>query len=167
MCGWPTNWNEPAKSERKGPAVRCNPKATDRHGADARSRRRGATIAEFAVVCPVFFMLMFAGMEFSILSTIRSTANNAAYEAARKLVIPGAKADMGSDEAKRIMAVVGVRNLEVTVTPSVINDQTQEVTVKLDIPYDKNAIFTPLFTSGVVVTAQTKLRTERFGGVTN
>lgn len=56
------------------------------------SKRRGATMVEFVVVVPIFFMLLMVAMEFAVLGTIRSTADNAAYEAARKLVIPGATA---------------------------------------------------------------------------
>lgn len=127
--------------------------------------RRGATLVEFAVVAPVFLVLMFAAIEFSMLNTIRSTANNAVYEAARKVVVPGASASTAVEEAKRIMAIVGVRNLDVTVSPSVLNHSTREVTVRLAIPYDKNAVITPWFTGGVVIDVQTKLQTERYGGV--
>lgn len=128
--------------------------------------RRGATLVEFAVVSPVFFVLLLAGMEFSVLSMIRSTTNNAAYESARKLVIPGAKASRGIEEAERIMAVVGVHNLTVTVTPPVIDDETQSVTVQISVPYDENAIFTPMFTGGMIVNSVSTLRTERFRNVT-
>lgn len=128
-------------------------------------RRHGATIPEFALVVPVFFVLLFAGIEFSVISTIRSTANNAAYEAARKLVIPGAVASTGVDEATQIMAIVGVRNLTVTVTPPVIDDETAEVTVDISIPYSDNAIITPWFTGNVTINSQAKLRTERYGGI--
>lgn len=136
-------------------------------GAPRSHRRRGATIAEFAITAPLFFVLLFAGVEFAVLSTIRSTANNAAYEGARKLVIPGADAATGIQEVRRIMAIVGVRNLSVTVTPSVITEDTSEVTVDVAIPYDDNAIITPWFTGGVVVNTQSRLRTERYGGVSS
>src|SRR5210317_459873 len=88
--------------------------------AGVRSCRRGATVVEFAVVAPVFFILLFGGIEFAILSTIRATSHNAAYEAARKLVIPGADPAVGIAEAERIMGVIGVDTLTVTVTPTVI-----------------------------------------------
>lgn len=133
-----------------------------RHG---RERRAGATIVEFAIVAPIFFMLLFVGIEFAVLGTIRSTAHNAAYEGCRMLVIPGASASDGQDEAERIMAIVGVRNLTVNVTPAVIDDDTQEVTVDISIPYDDNAIFTPWFADGLTITTSVTLRTERYGGI--
>ncbi len=118
------------------------------------------------MVSPVFFLLLFAGMEFAVLNTIRSTANNAAYEASRMLVVPGASADTGITEARRIMSVVGVRNLTVTVTPPVIDETTKEVTVRVSIPYASNAVITPWFTGGLVINSQSTLRTERYDGIT-
>ncbi|MEZ6126074.1 MAG: TadE/TadG family type IV pilus assembly protein [Planctomycetaceae bacterium] len=128
------------------------------------SRRRGATIVEFAFVAPVFFTLLFAAIEFASLSTIRNTCNNAAYEGARKLVIPGAVADTGKTEAERIMGIVGVDTLTVTVTPSVIDDTTTSVTVRVEVPYADNAMFVPIFTGNVTLTAEVTLKTERYDG---
>lgn len=129
------------------------------------ARRRGATMVEFVVVLPLFLVLLIASVEFCVLSSIRSTADNAAYEAARKLVVPGADVDTGIRESKRIMAVLGVRNMSVTVTPEILAADTQEVVVELSIPYDDNAILTPWFTGGVVVHSRAKLQTERQGGL--
>lgn len=56
---------------------------------------RGVTAVEFTLVAPVFFLMLFAAMEFAVAGTIRSTANNAAYEAARLLVVPGANSQQG------------------------------------------------------------------------
>jgi Flp pilus assembly protein TadG len=89
------------------------------------TKRRGAALVEFAVVAPVFFLILMAGIEFAVIGTIRSTSHNAAYEAARKLVIPGAAASAGISEAERIMSVVGVNTLTVTTIPSVITEETQ------------------------------------------
>ncbi|APZ91344.1 TadE/TadG family type IV pilus assembly protein [Fuerstiella marisgermanici] len=122
-------------------------------------------MVEFVVVAPVFFLLLFAGIEFAVLGTIRSTANNAAYEGARKLVIPGAVASDGITEATRIMGIVGVNNLTVTTTPTVIDETTQDVTVNVSIPYDNNAVFVPWFAGGLVINASSTLKTERYGGI--
>ncbi len=122
-------------------------------------------MVEFAVVAPVFFLLLFAGIEFAVLGTIRSTANNAAYEGARKLVIPGAVASDGITEANRIMGIVGVSNLTVTTTPAVIDETTQDVTVNVSIPYDSNAVFVPWFAGGLVINSSSTLKTERYGGI--
>lgn len=128
------------------------------------SKRRGAAIVEFAVVAPLFFLLLMAGIEFAMIATIRSTSHNAAYEAARELVIPGADAADGIAEAERIMSVVGVNDLTVTTTPSVIAEDTQEITVNISIPYANNAIFTPLFLGNLTLQSSITMRTERYDG---
>ena len=131
----------------------------------ASRNRRGVTAVEFAVVVPVFFILLFAGFEFSIIGTIRSTSHNAAYEAARILVVPGAKSADGVTEAKRILSIIGVDTLNVTVTPTTITDTTQSVTVDIDIPYAQNAVFTPWFVGNVTLKSTCTLNTERYDGI--
>lgn len=127
-----------------------------------RTKRRGTTLVEFVLVLPIFFTMLFAGIEFAVIGTIRSTSHNAAYEAARILVVPGAVAKDGTDEAKRIMSIVGVNSLTVTSVPSVITDDTREVTVNIAIPYAENAIFTPFFVGNVTLQSSCTLRTERY-----
>jgi Flp pilus assembly protein TadG len=145
------------------PLSRCGIRHID--GCCSSQRRNGATIPEFAIVAPLFFVLLFAGIEFSVLSTIRSTANNAAYEGARKLVIPGADAATGIAEAQRIMSIVGVNHLTVTVTPATLTDETRDVTVRVTVPYTENAIIAPWFTGGLIINSDSTLRTERYGGI--
>ncbi len=127
--------------------------------------RHGATIVEFALVAPIFFILLFGGIEFATLSTIRATSHNAAYEGARKLVIPGADVTVGIAEAERIMSIIGVDTLAVTVTPNVITNNTREVTVSISIPYKDNAVFVPMFTGGLTIVSSTTLATERYDGI--
>lgn len=130
-----------------------------------RTNRQGATLVEFVFVVPIFFMVLFAGIEFATIGTIRSTSHNAAYEGARLLVIPGANAQDGIDEARRIMSVVGVDNLTVTTTPAVISDDTFQVTVDIEIPYAQNAVFTPWFVGNRILRSTCTLKTERYEGV--
>jgi Flp pilus assembly protein TadG len=129
------------------------------------SIRRGATVVEFALVVPIFFTLLFATIEFATLNTIRNTCNNAAYEAARVLVVPGAIAGDGITEAERILGIVGVDAMTVTVDPPFIDSDTQNVTVRVEVPYAENAILVPVFTGSVVLTSEFTLRTERYAGI--
>ena len=56
------------------------------------TRRTGATAVEFAIVAPIFYTLVIASLEFGRLNIIRHTADQAAYEAARFAMVPGATA---------------------------------------------------------------------------
>lgn len=80
------------------------------------------------------------------------------------LVIPGAVAADGVDEAKRIMGVVGGDTLTVSVTRTTISGTTESVHVNIDIPYAKNAIFTPWFVGNVTLKSSCRLATERYDG---
>ena len=124
--------------------------------------RRGVTLVEFAIVAPIFFLLLFAMIEFSHLVNIRNAAHNAAYEAARLIVVPGATAQEGRQEARRIMNIVGIRNMSIEVTPSTITPETEVVDVEIQIPYAQNAIVIPRFASGITVKSKVSIKTERY-----
>lgn len=125
--------------------------------------RRGTTLVEFCVVSPVFFIFMFAAMEFAHLNTLRNTAHNAAYEAARAATVPGADKAMAETEARRILAAVGTRKFDIDVSD--LNDSSSELTVTIDIPYADNAIMVPWFTGDVTIHSETTLKTERYNGI--
>ncbi|MEM8946422.1 MAG: TadE family protein [Planctomycetota bacterium] len=133
-------------------------KKANRH---KRPQRRGATVVEFAIVAPVFFLLLLVSFEFSRLNVIRHTADNAAYEAARIGMVPGATAAEAVAEANRIMNITGARGTRVTVNPANLGPDTTQITVTVDVPMDQNGIVTPAFTSGQTMTSQATLRAER------
>lgn len=120
-------------------------------------------MVEFAVICPVFFIFMFAAMEFAHLNTLRNTAHNAAYEAARAAVVPGVTKTRAEEQARQILAAVGTRQFELTVSD--VTDDSNEITVTIDIPYSQNAIMIPWFTGDVNIHSETTLKTERYSGI--
>ncbi len=128
-------------------------------------QRRGATLVEFALVLPVFLLFTFAAIEFAHLNTLRNTANNAAYEAARRVVVPGANVDEARDEAARILAAVGTREFNVDVNPSEITDTSDSVTVHVTVPYEKNSLMVPWFTRSLRIQSKATLKTERYRGI--
>ncbi len=75
-----------------------------------RTQRRGATTVEFAIVVPIIFTLFLGTIEMTRLNFIRHSAANAAYEGARKAIIPGSSFTEATDEAMRLMQAVGVSN---------------------------------------------------------
>lgn len=126
-----------------------------------RVHRRGATVAEFAIVAPVLLLVMFAMFEFSRMNVIRHTADNAAYEAARMAMVPGATVEDAVAEARRLMSTVGARGVSVNVTPDEIDTSTDEVVVEVTAPMNANAIVVPRFTRDAVIRSRATLRTER------
>jgi Flp pilus assembly protein TadG len=124
-------------------------------------RRRGATAVEFAIVSPIFFVLVIAAFEFGRLNVIRHTADNAAYEAARRAMVPGATVAEATTEAQRILRIVGTRGATVNVTPATLGPDVDRVTVTVDVPMNQNGWITPRFTRSTNIRATSTLRTER------
>jgi Flp pilus assembly protein TadG len=123
--------------------------------------RRGATAVEFALTAPVFFLFLLAAFEFGWMNVLRHTADNAAYEAARAAMVPGATAAEATAKANGILNVVGARSPKITITPATITTSTKEVTVTIDIPMSKNGLIVPKFSKKSTLHAESTLGTER------
>jgi hypothetical protein len=65
------------------------------HGIDARARRRGVgqALAEFALVIPIFLVLMVGVFEFGRAIYYIQVVNNAAREGARYAIVHGSRSD--------------------------------------------------------------------------
>lgn len=101
--------------------------------------RAGALTVEMAFALPVLFLLVLGAVDFARLNMLRNSAENAAYEAARRAIVPGATATQASDAAKKVLKAVGASNYTVTVTPATLTEDTTTVTVKVEIPLKNNA----------------------------
>jgi Flp pilus assembly protein TadG len=126
-----------------------------------RDARRGAAAVEFAITAPVFFLFLLAAFEFGWLNVIRHTADNAAYEAARTAIVPGATVADAQAKADKILKIVGTRSAKVTITPNPVTVDTSQVTVSIEVPMKKNGLIVPRFTGKTKILATSTLRTER------
>ena len=128
-----------------------------------REQRTGATVTEFAIMAPIFFLLIAASVEFSRLNVIRHTADNAAYEAARHIMVPGANASEAVDMAEKLLNVAGAKGSVISIDPRTLTPDTEKVTVSVDIPLDQNGWIAPRFTGARTIHSESTLRTERTG----
>ncbi len=124
-------------------------------------RRQGVTAVEFAVTAPVFFLFLLAAFEFGWFNVIRHTADNAAYEAARIAMVPGATAAEAVATAQGLLNVIGTRGTRTTVTPATLTADTDEITVTIEVPMDRNGLIVPRFTKSKTLRSSSTLRTER------
>ena len=109
--------------------------ATSKHCPVATDNRTGALTVEFAIVAPIIFLLFLGSIELTTLNLLRHTAANAAYEGARKAIIPGGTDAAAEAEARGILEALGARN-DVTVS---ISRTTSDVTVTVIIPVARNS----------------------------
>ncbi len=119
--------------------------------------RTGAAAVEFAIVAPIFFTLVIASLEFGRLNIIRHTADQAAYEAARHAMVPGATAAEARTKAESMLKIVGARDSKITI----VGPTDDKVTVTVDVPLNKNGWIAPKFTKNKSIHATSTLKTER------
>ncbi len=130
-----------------------------------RRHRKGASLVEFALTVPILFLVMFAAIEFSRVNTIRHSVANAAYEGARRGIVPGASAADARGAALSILTAVCVREAEVKVNPSVIDADTSEITVTIDVPLNQNGWITPKFFGDDILQSSCTLAREQYDTV--
>lgn len=127
------------------------------------AHRRGAVTVEMAVTAPILFLLLFAALEFASMNNMRHSVDNAAYEAARRGIVPGATTAAVVNEANTIMGYVGARNATVTVVPNAFDDNTPELTVTVSVPIAGNGWVTPFFYDPAdTIVGQCRLRREDY-----
>lgn len=99
-----------------------------------RKRRRGALTVEFALTAPIFFLFVFAGIEFARIHMIQNSMENAAFEGARRGIVPGATANDCKQVAESLVDIIGLKDVTVTVSPSTFTTSTESITVDIQVP---------------------------------
>ena len=107
--------------------------------------------------------MVFASMEFAGMNVMRHTVDNAAYEAARHGIVPGATTADVVDEATSIMNAVGASNISVAVVPNTITNDTREITVTVTVPVAGNGWISPIFfDESSALTGECRMQREEF-----
>ncbi len=97
--------------------------------------RLGVAVVEFAAIAGVLFLLIAACFEFHRVMMLRQVADTATYEAARTLIVPGAKVADGEALANRLLRGASVRDFTFTIDPSTISESTTTVKVAHAFPW--------------------------------
>ena len=124
-------------------------------------RLRGAHSVEMAFMLPIVFVLFLGGIEFARLQIIKHLADNASYEAARAVMVPGATVAEAQAIANNVMKIGGIKGATVTVSPNPILETTQSITVNVSIPTSNNLWSAATFSKNLSISANTLLVTER------
>jgi Flp pilus assembly protein TadG len=104
-------------------------------------QRQGATTVELAVVLPVFLLVIFAFFELGHALMIDSIAENAAYEGARRGVVPGATQETAQKAAEDIATASSLRAANVEVETVTLNSRVSGIRVTVNAPMSENGIF--------------------------
>ena len=119
-------------------------------------------MVEFAIVANILFVMVLTCMEFARMNTIRNLAQDAAYFAARHVIVPGAQESEAVAEAERIMNAVISHGYTINVSP--LDSSTEEVTVTVSVDFDQVALFAPMFMPNATIASTVRMKTERYTG---
>ncbi len=124
--------------------IRIQPFSSKRNRG-ARKRRRGAELLEFALVLPIFLMLLLGMLEFATLFFVRHSMLHAAREAARSYSINEFNDIETQQLATDILAGINA-NFTVEVSPQASADV--ERWVEISIPIGEASLGDPLSVLG-------------------
>ncbi len=122
--------------------------------------RDGAAAVEFALTAPILFLFLFASLEFGRYNMIQQTASNAAFEAARACIVPGATASNGQTAGQNVLNSVGIKGATVTISPATITISTTTVTATVTIPVTSNLWTAPVFCKSTSISKSYTLTCE-------
>ncbi|MDY0166200.1 MAG: pilus assembly protein [Thermoguttaceae bacterium] len=130
-----------------------------------RKNRRGAAAVEFAIVAPLFFLLIFGIIEFGRMIMVQQIITNASREGARVAVLDGATTgEVDSKVANYLQGANIHRGASITVSPDPPDSAGwgEPVTVTVTIPFSQVTwLPTPMFVGGdMQLSSSTTMRRE-------
>ena len=129
-----------------------------------RHARRGASAVEFAVIAPIFILLVLGMIELGRGVMVQQILTNASRVGARRGVVMSATQQEAIDAAEDYAASAGVNGATATVTPDPATaDPGDEITVAVSVNFgDVTWIPAPWFMGGAVLNASSVMRKEGF-----
>ena len=128
-----------------------------------RKERRGATVVEFAIIAPVFFLLVFGMIEFGRMVMVQQVITNASREGARVAVLDGATTTEIENTVNSYLASGSISGADVQVDPNPPSNAGygEPVTVTVTVGFDEVSwLPTPMFLGSTELTASTVMRRE-------
>lgn len=110
-----------------------------RHRQSPTGERRGVTTVEVALTFPILMLILTLSIEAARLNTLRNTLENAAYEGARRAIVPGASSTDIQTSVLSILRSINAKNAVVTINPATLGNSTGPVTVTVDVPIASNS----------------------------
>ena len=128
-----------------------------------RKKRRGAAAVEFAVVAPIFLLLVMGMIEYGRMVMVQQVITNASREGARCAVLDGSTYLDVIATVQGYLTSGSVSGATVTVVPTNPEDAAfgDPVTVTVDIGFSQVSwLPSPMYLGGKTLTATTVMRRE-------
>ena len=120
-------------------------------------------MVEFAVVAPLFFLLVFGMIEFGRMVMVQQVITNASREGARIAVLDGATTSDVTTAVDNYLTSAAVRGATVSVTPSPPSSAGYGAPVTVTVSVSFNQVSwlpSPMFLGGQNLSAVTVMRRE-------
>ena len=118
---------------------------------------------EFAVVAPIFLLLVFGMIEYGRMVMVQQVLTNASREGARRAVLDGSTNSDVVDVVDQYLSSASINGANVTVTPTNPEDAAfgDPVTVSVDIQFSQVSwLPSPMYLGGRTLSATTVMRRE-------
>jgi len=127
-------------------------------------RRCGAAVTEFAIVAPVFFMMVIGFIEFGRALMVQQVLINASRVGARMATTTGATTAAVQSAVQDYTSGVAVPGVNVAVSPNPATAAAGTViTVTASVPFDSVSwMSAPWFLGGKSLTANSQMRKEGY-----
>jgi len=134
-----------------------------------RKHRRGAAAVEFAIVAPVFFLMILGMVEIGRAIMVQQIITNASREGARLAVLPQQTTAGVETRVAEILQSAGISGADVQILDiagNTMNPETAEygdvINVTVSVPFSEVSwLPASKYLSGKELTATTVMRTER------
>lgn len=134
-----------------------------RHSTQEKARRRGAAVVEFAIVAPVFFLVILGMIEFGRVAMVQQVITNAAREGARIAVLDGATKTKVKSKVEDYLNSAGISGSSLTVSPDPPDSAKygESVTVGVSVPFSQVSwLPTPQFIGNQQLRSESIMRRE-------
>jgi Flp pilus assembly protein TadG len=128
-----------------------------------RKKRRGAAAVEFAIVLPVFVLLVFGMIEYGRMVMVQQVITNASREGARLAVLDGATASSVQSAVTTYLTNAQISGGTCTISPANPSSAASgdPVTVTVSIPFSSVSwLPSPMYLGGKTLSASTVMRRE-------
>lgn len=128
-----------------------------------RRKRQATAAVEFAIVAPVFLLLVFGMIEYGRMVMVYQVITNASREGARVAVLDGATTASVVAQVNTYLSAASITGATVTPTPNPLTsaEYGDPVTVTVSIPFSQVSwLPSPMYLGGKTLTSATVMRRE-------
>jgi Flp pilus assembly protein TadG len=159
------SWNTPRRGacELRSCGVRPRPPRRWVVRRSAQQKRNGAAAVEFALIAPLFFLLIFGMIEYGRMVMVQQILTNAAREGARVGVLDGSTQTKVSTAVNTYLTAAGIKNATTTVSPDPPSSAaaTSPVSVTVSVPFTEVSwLPSPLYLGSKTLSFSAVMRRE-------